>query len=849
LGQALHSLHHGGRADPDPSDSSSSSSSSSSSDDGHGRRKDSKDDGNRDRPSRSQNKGARDGKSLPSSDPSDSSDSDGSKKKKRKSHRKSKKSKKSKKSRKSKHGMSDSSYSGEERIKPLKPDTYDGREDLQAFSLFVLQSVDYIESGRVKPKHQVTVIGRFTTGLANEYFLSIVAADAAQWTLHAFFSGLFNHIFKQNFRTVIRNDIIRFLQGDLTVRQYATKLMAKYRMLPEEAERNKILKLWDGLHIGTRKLLIRKGLNPEFSEWDEIVVEAERVEEAENEYQRFIKQEKDRARTSKAYKAEEERRDYRHHERAVNQVNNYGVEMHKYNRTPRSNRDYRAKPVPQSNEDKGRQMFGMKQKHGSRPYKAPFNAPKLAKARTEQQRREYLRDGKCFTCGSTDHISKNCPHRHNAKGNSEGNGPPGTSQPTQAIRSNAVGLDLANLQVRHKAAKMDQGQTALRLNVLEFLANSENESILASESDISFSELEGTDSDPDMPGLLSVSDTESEGESELSGPDLDWDVDVSHNQKVDFAHPTRPHWPGWSGHLDGDAEHAELFSEERSGLRQRPIGDIRQLWLEDLLNSNANLFPLNELAEGIRFYAYRISDSAYVVGDHVFDCSSIDEGLCEVSQDAIDNGDMLTYMLRITYDRISVLADGKSLYEWMNDDADLDFLRYETPQVDRYVHFIQRYLDSNLGLGRVTVSKGGVTSTSESVLVLLDHWTGLEEVLHPNLYLRPQFRLFNWLCVHNAKLMRVPIVTVGNMLWEEQKIDAVYAMLDSIIHEMIAAASAIHVSAIQEGGEGRNTFQRNSANPRDITRLIPKAMVIRVKVNGHPAKALIDSGSFGDFIS
>ncbi|KAI9070208.1 hypothetical protein FKP32DRAFT_1541229, partial [Trametes sanguinea] len=44
-------------------------------------------------------------------------------------------------------------------------------------------------------------------------------------------------------------------------------------------------------------------------------------------------------------------------------------------------------------------------------------------------------------------------------------------------------------------------------------------------------------------------------------------------------------------------------------------------------------------------------------------------------------------------------------------------------------------------------------------------------------------------------------------------------------------------------------LQRNAAAPRDFKRLIPEPIVIVVKVNGLPARALLDSGSLSDFIS
>ena len=44
-------------------------------------------------------------------------------------------------------------------------------------------------------------------------------------------------------------------------------------------------------------------------------------------------------------------------------------------------------------------------------------------------------------------------------------------------------------------------------------------------------------------------------------------------------------------------------------------------------------------------------------------------------------------------------------------------------------------------------------------------------------------------------------------------------------------------------------LQKMTAVPKDFTHVIPKPLVVVVKVNGHPARALLDSGSLGDFMS
>lgn len=44
-------------------------------------------------------------------------------------------------------------------------------------------------------------------------------------------------------------------------------------------------------------------------------------------------------------------------------------------------------------------------------------------------------------------------------------------------------------------------------------------------------------------------------------------------------------------------------------------------------------------------------------------------------------------------------------------------------------------------------------------------------------------------------------------------------------------------------------LQRNAANTRDFKRLIPEPVVVVVQVNGHSARALLDTGSLADFMS
>ena len=44
-------------------------------------------------------------------------------------------------------------------------------------------------------------------------------------------------------------------------------------------------------------------------------------------------------------------------------------------------------------------------------------------------------------------------------------------------------------------------------------------------------------------------------------------------------------------------------------------------------------------------------------------------------------------------------------------------------------------------------------------------------------------------------------------------------------------------------------LRKTTAIPKDFTRVVPKPIIVVVKINGHPAQALLDSGSLGDFMS
>ena len=60
---------------------------------------------------------------------------------------------------------------------------------------------------------------------------------------------------------------------------------------------------------------------------------------------------------------------------------------------------------------------------------------------------------------------------------------------------------------------------------------------------------------------------------------------------------------------------------------------------------------------------------------------------------------------------------------------------------------------------------------------------------------------------------------------------------------------AIELGGVQVDRNKYPSLQRNSAQVKGNSRVLPKPLVVRMDVNGHPVRALLDSGSLGDFMS
>lgn len=87
---------------------------------------------------------------------------------------------------------------------------------------------------------------------------------------------------------------------------------------------------------------------------------------------------------------------------------------------------------------------------------------------------------------------------------------------------------------------------------------------------------------------------------------------------------------------------------------------------------------------------------------------------------------------------------------------------------------------------------------------------------------------------------------------EQPPITRIEYLSDLVYGESREEDNVIQLNAARKMQIPRGTYasmQRNAAAVKSAGRAVPKPVVITVKINGHPVRALLDSGSLGDFVS
>ena len=155
-------------------------------------------------------------------------------------------------------------------LKLILPVECDGAADTHAYHQFITERTNCVTSGKVSKNQHAFVLSYYLKGKAYDFYTQSVSLNPHEWTLKEFFVQLFNYCFHSDYRSELREKLRKCFQNNKNVSEYAFELTELFNMIGVMDEREKTVKLWNGLRAPIQRQLWLFGLNPEVSTWDEI---------------------------------------------------------------------------------------------------------------------------------------------------------------------------------------------------------------------------------------------------------------------------------------------------------------------------------------------------------------------------------------------------------------------------------------------------------------------------------------------------------------------------------------------------------------------------------------------------
>ncbi len=135
---------------------------------------------------------------------------------------------------------------------------------------------------------------------------------------------------------------------------------------------------------------------------------------------------------------------------------------------------------------------------------------------------------------------------------------------------------------------------------------------------------------------------------------------------------------------------------------------------------------------------------------------------------------------------------------------------------------------------------------AHGLLQVYDRVQGFEAHIHLSRLRDPGFVVGKWYaeqCAFNSEFDKPWEVALR---WEftRPSSDLIMGYPDGV-----ELTNEMELNGIQVDRNKYPALQRNSAQIKGNARILPKPIVVKIEINGHPVRALLDSGSLGDFIS
>jgi hypothetical protein len=163
-------------------------------------------------------------------------------------------------------------------LKPIPPTKYDGSADATLFYRWCRESTSFVRVGRVPASDQLFFLSYYLTGKALDFYEQVVIRKPATYTLEDFFLDLFDFCFPADFRNKMRDQLNRCYQNAKPILEHIAAFEQLWCVVGLPNDQEKVVRFWHSLRADIQQELYRKDLDAEVSQWDEVVLAAERAE-------------------------------------------------------------------------------------------------------------------------------------------------------------------------------------------------------------------------------------------------------------------------------------------------------------------------------------------------------------------------------------------------------------------------------------------------------------------------------------------------------------------------------------------------------------------------------------------
>ena len=334
-------------------------------------------------------------------------------------------------------------------VKPIEPKTYNGEADDEAFFKFIIESKQYMhQSGLdMQPHEQVGRMSSFLTGKASKFYMQEVGVAPHRWTLDAFFQGLIDYCFPADYRQQQRKRFRNCRQGDRPVQDFNHELTTLSIMLMDISEREMVNRLWFGTYPEYQSALYLEYLDPEFSSYEDVLEMLKLVEMAHQNVGGVAA-----TRNGNGGHGRGRRGGQVVPRQGDTRPQNSAQPPSRLGSNGNPNRSRFATSTSRNNDNR--------QPPNVQPYSKNGKSNKLNKSNhpgsnlSKEQRKQFLAEGKCFSCSQPGHLAKDCPRNNTAK---------------PAVASHSVSVDLAALD---RTRELSQSTQMIHVSSMNFAPDS-----------------------------------------------------------------------------------------------------------------------------------------------------------------------------------------------------------------------------------------------------------------------------------------------------------------------------------------------------------------------------------------